>query len=694
MRKAVLTLAGCLLLTLPAAAQTFRLNLSGERVVGAAGDPDGTGVAVVTIDGGALHYYLWLKSVEQPAGAQLRAARAGASGALVADLAATFQSAASGVAVASGTVPLDVPTSASLVQDPGAFAVEVTSGAFPAGALRGQLLGSGPSAQALAASLLGTREVPAPGDPDGSGVAALVFDGPTVYYYLRVGSLGAPSAATVSRGPRGANGPVVVDLKPTFSGAIAQGSVAADPVAATAIWSQPEDYYVNLANAEFPTGAVRGQLEPTETVLHVPVVARNAGAGASYYKTDLRIQTLADEDTTVWVEWYPTSAAGSTGPASVVPVAIAAGGEAVLDDVVDTLFAAATRGALRLSSTAPVRAAANVYNDRRSAGSGTFGQFEEGLDIEHAYQAGTLLLGSHRPKADGLDHRANLGYFNPRPTAVDVTFNVRRPDGTLVASQTVTFPGWSNDIRPYHDVVSDVPAEARTQPAFYITYAADGPIFLFLSVVDNVTDDGLHQPAAPAPAGLTVGRAAAANQPPDGVIVSPAGDVGITAGQAVSFAGSASDPDGDPVTVMWSFGDGGSSASLSPGSHSYAAAGTYTATFTATDSRGLADPTPDRRTITVTAPSVTLTTLQSTVFTPACSGCHGRNGDAGMDLRAGQSYSNLVNVRATSQSGTRVIPGDPSNSVLVKKLASGHRSRPTAEQQQIRNWILAGAQNN
>jgi PKD repeat protein len=177
-------------------------------------------------------------------------------------------------------------------------------------------------------------------------------------------------------------------------------------------------------------------------------------------------------------------------------------------------------------------------------------------------------------------------------------------------------------------------------------------------------------------------------------VVVDAGDVGITAGQAVSFAGSASDPDGDPVTVTWSFGDGGSSASLSPGSHSYAAAGTYTVTFTATDSRGLADPTPDRRTITVTVPSVTLTTLQSTIFTPTCSGCHGRNGDAGMDLRAGQSYFNLVNVRATSQSGTRVIPGDPSNSVLGKKLAAGHRSRPAAEQQQIRNWILAGAQNN
>ena len=65
-----------------------------------------------------------------------------------------------------------------------------------------------------------------------------------------------------------------------------------------------------------------------------------------------------------------------------------------------------------------------------------------------------------------------------------------------------------------------------------------------------------------------------------------------------------------------------------------------------------------------------------------------------MDLTVGHSYSNLVNVPATTQPGTRVIPFDPTNSVLVKKLAGGHRNVPQSEQDAIKAWISAGALNN
>ncbi|MFZ5784874.1 MAG: PKD domain-containing protein, partial [Acidobacteriota bacterium] len=93
-----------------------------------------------------------------------------------------------------------------------------------------------------------------------------------------------------------------------------------------------------------------------------------------------------------------------------------------------------------------------------------------------------------------------------------------------------------------------------------------------------------------------------ANNPPNGTITSPAGDVTALAGQSVTFAATASDPDGDPVTVLWNFGDGTTSTSLNPGAHAYPTAGVYAVTFTATDSHGLPDPTPDTRTITVVAP--------------------------------------------------------------------------------------------
>jgi PKD repeat protein len=68
--------------------------------------------------------------------------------------------------------------------------------------------------------------------------------------------------------------------------------------------------------------------------------------------------------------------------------------------------------------------------------------------------------------------------------------------------------------------------------------------------------------------------------------VEAAGDP--TAGKpplAVQFSATGTDPDGDPLTYSWDFGDGGSSLLQNP-SHTYTAAGTYTATVTVSDGRG------------------------------------------------------------------------------------------------------------
>ena len=53
---------------------------------------------------------------------------------------------------------------------------------------------------------------------------------------------------------------------------------------------------------------------------------------------------------------------------------------------------------------------------------------------------------------------------------------------------------------------------------------------------------------------------------------------------AFSAAGS-SDPDGDPLTFAWAFGDGGTASGIST-NHTYASVGSYTATVTVSDGRG------------------------------------------------------------------------------------------------------------
>ncbi len=267
-------------------------------------------------------------------------------------------------------------------------------------------------------------------------------------------------------------------------------------------------------------------------------------------------------------------------------------------------------------------------------------------------------------------------------------------DLTITLGESVFFEGMADD--PDGDEVTvewdfgDGESSSDLVPGNH-TYENPGTYDVTFTATD---DQGLSDPT---PDTRTITVESPANQPPEGVITSPAGDVTITAGGSVSFAGMATDPDGDPVTVLWDFGDGITSTQMSPGAHTYDNPGTYNVIFTATDDQGLSDPTPDTRTVTVeaTPPAVTLTTLQTTIFTPTCVRCHGGSSpEADLDLSAGQSHGNLVNVAATTEPGVRVVPFDPDNSVLVTFLDDGHRSRPLSERLQIREWISEGALDN
>jgi PKD repeat protein len=72
----------------------------------------------------------------------------------------------------------------------------------------------------------------------------------------------------------------------------------------------------------------------------------------------------------------------------------------------------------------------------------------------------------------------------------------------------------------------------------------------------------------------------------------PAADFGFRPadpfpGQEVSFTPAITDPEDDPVTLTWDFGDGTSSSTGAP-THAFAAAGTYDVVLTATDEHGAA----------------------------------------------------------------------------------------------------------
>ena len=113
----------------------------------------------------------------------------------------------------------------------------------------------------LQTSLTGAAEAPNPGDPDGRGMATVTVNAGKrqVCYTLSVRNIDPATAAHIHEAPAGVAGPVKVTLRAPTTGR-SSGCVTVTRALALDILKDPADYYVNVHNAAFPTGAVRGQL--------------------------------------------------------------------------------------------------------------------------------------------------------------------------------------------------------------------------------------------------------------------------------------------------------------------------------------------------------------------------------------------------------------------------------------------------
>jgi hypothetical protein len=100
------------------------------------------------------------------------------------------------------------------------------------------------------------------GDGNGRGAFSGIFKRDTLCYGLQVTNIGQPAAAHIHKAPRGENGDVVVELKHPRRGNPGASRQCVDVPGGVAdeIRSNPSGFYVNVHNAKFPGGAVRGQL--------------------------------------------------------------------------------------------------------------------------------------------------------------------------------------------------------------------------------------------------------------------------------------------------------------------------------------------------------------------------------------------------------------------------------------------------
>jgi len=144
-------------------------------------------------------------------------------------------------------------------------ATAVTAAVIPMG-----MAVAGDTKSMLEADLKGRAEVAAGatnnrivGDPNGRGEASVsgVAGAPsTLCYELTVDKIAMASGAHIHEAAVGTNGDIVVFLAPPADGTADGCLTQLDSRIVSDILADPEDYYVNVHNAEYPGGAIRGQL--------------------------------------------------------------------------------------------------------------------------------------------------------------------------------------------------------------------------------------------------------------------------------------------------------------------------------------------------------------------------------------------------------------------------------------------------
>ncbi len=478
-------------------AVTFGTTMTGDGeptgFVGAS-DAGGSGLAAITVNGTSIAFSVLVKGIGAPVAAHIHKGAPGVSGSVV----FSFNNPTFTNGFASGTVTGAASDVADLLANPSSYYVNVHTVASPNGALRGQLGASTQQTATFVTALSGAGEAPGPGDPNGGGVALITISGTTVNYTLMVQGIPTPSAAHIHRGFLGLNpaGPVVVPFPNPFVNGVSSGTTTITAALAAEILANPSGFYVNAHTPLFPGGAVRGVLNAgLPTTVYFPTVVKSTGLNGTSFVSDLRIVNPTGIAADVVVDFFPTAGSG-TGPTNTTHVPVSPNNQAVINDALGTLFALNGSGSLRVTSNVPVVVTSRVLNDQRPA-NGTNGLLVPAAAQTQIPTNGTLPLLSNASASDlaaGLGFRTNIGYFNPTANTVTAKFTAKKNDGaTLGSTVTVTIAGFARVQQPVFDLISTVTESDRTQPDFFVTYTTTGgPLFVYSTLVDNKTGDGVY----------------------------------------------------------------------------------------------------------------------------------------------------------------------------------------------------------
>jgi CHRD domain len=120
---------------------------------------------------------------------------------------------------------------------------------------------AGADTKTYTAALSAAEETPTPGPAGGSGKATITIDlaAKTLCYDVTWSKeVGTPSAGHIHRGPKGLNGPIVVQFDLP---ARPKACLQVDGTVLSQLAGDPGGHYVNVHSSQYPNGAARGQLK-------------------------------------------------------------------------------------------------------------------------------------------------------------------------------------------------------------------------------------------------------------------------------------------------------------------------------------------------------------------------------------------------------------------------------------------------
>ena len=322
----------------------------------------------------------------------------------------------------------------------------------------------------------------------GSGFATIDVSGDDIDYNILVSGF-APDTAVLSDGSN------EIDLGTSFVGGTAVGTATSEM--ASEILADPSSWTLEVGGgSETISGALSGGGGGGATTVYFPVAATTSGAQGTNWKTDGRVVNRSGEAASVTFEYYPDGENGNSSPSDTETFTVAANEQVVLTNFVENFFGVTNgKGGVKVMADRAVTASAQVYNDQTDAGDGTYGLFVEAVDISEAYTSGVIPFLQNRRASSEEGFRGAVGWFNPTSATVNLTLRAWDTDGTYLGETSKEVAGLAQQQFAVQGLWSSLAGYGD----MYISYSADGSIFVYGTITDNKSGDGSYIPATLSP---------------------------------------------------------------------------------------------------------------------------------------------------------------------------------------------------